>query len=303
MNYQFVAADVISKAIILVIISLWANCSIRGSYQWAVTSFSLSSLNNTLVVGVPLIRAMYGSFGENLVIQSIVLQALLWCLLLLFMLEFERAKRQLETEVVVSNNSCMDIESDDNEDTSRRHYVFVIMKIVALKVAKNPNSYGCVLGLFWALVANRWNLKMPLILEGSVLIMSRAGSGVAMFCVGLFMALQEKIIHCSVKLTIYGMVLRFVAAPLSLAVGSFLMGLRGDVLHIAIIQKTGSSNDNVRLSDATSTIRLHASTYSDRGALGQSRKSQKSYTILILIQNKAIKMLICISIDTPKGHL
>ncbi|KAF5791097.1 putative membrane transport protein [Helianthus annuus] len=77
---------------------------------------------------------------------------------------------------------------------------------------------------------------MPLILEGSIQIMSRAGAGVAMFCIGLFMALQEKIVHCSLRLTIYGMVLRFVAAPLLLAVGSFSMGLRGDVLRVAIIQ-------------------------------------------------------------------
>ncbi|KAI3784443.1 hypothetical protein L1987_43542 [Smallanthus sonchifolius] len=235
MNHQFIAADAISKAIILITISLWTNCSIRGSYQWSVTSFSLSSLNNTLVIGVPLMRAMYGSFGENLVIQSSILQSLLWNMFLLFMLEFEHAKQQLDLEVV-PNNSDMDIEVNDNGETSKRPSVLIVTKIVGLKVAKNPNSYACILGLFWALVAYRWNLKMPQILEGSILIMSRAGSGVAMFCIGLFMALQEKIVHCSAKLTIFGMVLRFVAAPGSMAVGSFSVGLRGDVLRVAIIQ-------------------------------------------------------------------
>ncbi|KAI3725761.1 hypothetical protein L1987_65553 [Smallanthus sonchifolius] len=235
MNHQFIAADAISKAIILITISLWANCSIRGSYQWSVTSFSLSSLNNTLIVGVPLMRAMYGSFGENMVIQSSILQSLVWNMFLLFMLEFERAKQQLDLEVV-PNNSDMDIEVNDNGETSRRPSVLIVMKIVGLKVAKNPNSYACILGLFWALVAYRWNLKMPLILEGSIMIMSRAGSGVSMFCIGLFMALQEKIVHCSAKLTIFGMVLRFVAAPGSMAVGSFSVGLRGDVLRVAVIQ-------------------------------------------------------------------
>ncbi|KAK1432511.1 hypothetical protein QVD17_09408 [Tagetes erecta] len=237
MNYKFIAADVISKAIILIIISLWTKCSVKGSYQWAVTSFSLSSLNNSLVVGVPLMRAMYGSLGENLVIQSSILQSLFWNMLLLFMLEFERAKQQMMIlEHVPNDSSALDVENNENGDTSIKPSILVIMKIVGVKIVKNPNSYACILGVSWALVANKWNLNIPLILKGSILIMSSAGSGVAMFCIGLFMALQEKIIHCSVKLTIYGMVLRFVAAPLSLAVGSFLMGLRGDVLHIAIIQ-------------------------------------------------------------------
>ncbi|KAL7600946.1 hypothetical protein Lser_V15G23564 [Lactuca serriola] len=105
-----------------------------------------------------------------------------------------------------------------------------------LKLAKNPNAYACILGLAWALVSNRWDLKMPTIVEGSVMIMSRAGSGVAMFCMGLFMALQPKIIDCGATLTAFGMLLRFVAAPATMAVSSLIMGLRGDVLCIAIIQ-------------------------------------------------------------------
>ncbi|XP_076933341.1 auxin efflux carrier component 5-like [Bidens hawaiensis] len=235
MNHRFIAADAISKTIILITISLWANCSIKGSYQWSVTSFSLSSLNNSLVVGVPLLRAMYGSFGENLVIQSSILQSLLWNMFLLLMLEFEHAKKPLKLEVV-TNNPGVDMESNDIRDTSKRPSILIVMKTVGLKVAKNPNSYACILGLSWALIANRWNIKMPRIVEGSILIMSRAGAGVAMFCIGLFMALQKKIVHCSVKLTIVGMVLRFVAAPASLAVSSLSVGLRGDVLRVVVIQ-------------------------------------------------------------------
>ena len=37
-------------------------------------------------------------------------------------------------------------------------------------------------------------------------------------------------------LTTLGMVLRFVAAPAATAVGALLIGLRGDVLRVAIIQ-------------------------------------------------------------------
>lgn len=50
------------------------------------------------------------------------------------------------------------------------------------------------------------------------------------------MALQEKVLACGVKLTIYGMVLRFVGGPLATSIGSLAFGLRSNTLRIAIIQ-------------------------------------------------------------------
>lgn len=50
------------------------------------------------------------------------------------------------------------------------------------------------------------------------------------------MALQEKIIACGTSLTIFGMILRFIAGPAAMAIGAIAVGLHGDVLRIAIIQ-------------------------------------------------------------------
>lgn len=50
------------------------------------------------------------------------------------------------------------------------------------------------------------------------------------------MALQDRVIACGVRLTLYGMVLRFVWGPLTTMVGSLALGLRSNVLDIAIIQ-------------------------------------------------------------------
>lgn len=50
------------------------------------------------------------------------------------------------------------------------------------------------------------------------------------------MALQKKIISCGTSLTIFGMVLRFIAGPAAMAIGSIAVGLHGDVLRVAIIQ-------------------------------------------------------------------
>ncbi|CAN1331436.1 Auxin efflux carrier component 5 [Linum perenne] len=139
MNYRFVAADAVSKVIIVVVLACWAKFSSKGSYCWSITSFSLSTLTNSLVVGVPLMKAM-------------------------------------------------------------------------------------------------WNIEMPSIMDGSVSIMAKAGTGTAMFSMGIFMALQEKLIACGPSLTVIGMVLRFIAGPAAMAIGSIAVGLHGDVLRVAIIQ-------------------------------------------------------------------
>lgn len=53
------------------------------------------------------------------------------------------------------------------------------------------------------------------------------------------MSLQEKLIACGPSLTAVGMVLRFIAGPAAMAIGSIAVGLHGDALRIAIIQVSG----------------------------------------------------------------
>ncbi|KAL1548350.1 auxin efflux carrier component 5-like [Salvia divinorum] len=245
MNFRFLAGDVVAKAIAAAALALWAKFGKKTSFAWVITSFNLSSFNNTLVVGVPLLKAMYGVAGEDLVVQSSVIQSLLWFPILLFMLEFWRAS---SSDDVVDEEKPQPLSTDS--DRSNNTIVVVVdggaavapsnlrstMKKVASKLGKNPNCYACALGVIWALVAKRWNFGMPSIMEGSILIMAKAGSGVAMFSMGLFMALQEKVIACGVRLTIYSMVLRFVGGPLCTAVGSLALGLRSNTLRIAIVQ-------------------------------------------------------------------
>ncbi|CAI9090908.1 OLC1v1025796C1 [Oldenlandia corymbosa var. corymbosa] len=252
MNFRFMAADVIAKFGIGAVLVIWANFSKKGSLDWSITTFSLSSLNNTLLLGVPLLEAMYGNQGKDLVIQSSVIQALLWFVSLLFLLELRNAKTiASESKSIHSTHRTapVDVESGEieMEETSasvtaatiaptKRLKFWGIMKVVLLKLAKNPNVYACVLGLIWALISKRWHIGMPKIIEGSILIMSKGGAGLAMFSMGLFMALEEKIIACGMGLTLYGMVLRFVVGPATTAIGALATGLRGNVLRIVVVQ-------------------------------------------------------------------
>ncbi|XVF56467.1 hypothetical protein PTKIN_Ptkin06aG0123200 [Pterospermum kingtungense] len=240
MNYRFIGADAISKLVIVVVLAFWAKCSSKGSYCWSITSFSLSTLTNALVVGVPLMKAMYGQTGVDLVVQSSVVQAIIWLTFLLFVLEFRRSGVSIASATKDGGQQEKDVEGHTDvarvSSSANRPSFWYLMKVVGVKLAMNPNSYACVIGLAWAFVANRWHFEMPNIVEGSILIMSKAGTGTAMFSMGTFMALQEKIIACGTSLTIFGMILRFIAGPAAMAIGAIAVGLHGDVLRIAIIQ-------------------------------------------------------------------
>ena len=58
--------------------------------------------------------------------------------------------------------------------------------------------------------------------------------------IGLFMALQTRLIACGKSNTIFGMVLRFLTGPAVMAVASIAVGLLGRILHIAIVQVSSS---------------------------------------------------------------
>ncbi|MQL74166.1 hypothetical protein Taro_006542 [Colocasia esculenta] len=286
MNHRFIAADVLSKVVIVAVLVAWAKCSAKGSYCWSITSFSLSTLTNSLVVGVPMLRSMYGPAAQDLVVQSSVFQAIVWLSLLLFVLEFRNARVDMGKEVAPleskgshivyveavaatmpgpekitkGDETATELPVKEAEMQVMQPSFWAIMRTVWLKLALNPNSYASIVGITWAFVANRWHFEMPNIMEGSVLIMSKAGTGMAMFSMGqrlilppnfmifynysllimkansLFMANQKKLIACGSNLMIYGMVLKFVAGPAAMAIGSIVIGLHGDVLRVAIIQ-------------------------------------------------------------------
>lgn len=166
-NYLFIAADVISKLIIAVILVFWAKCSSKGSYCWSITSFSLCTLTNSLVVGVPLMKAMYGQLAVDLVVQSSVVQAIIWLTVLLFVLEFRRAgndvssntsnRHSLDRSGVVEPGKDLEGSLEVIKSSSPSFWYF--MKVVWLKLALNPNSYAVFVGIAWAFISNRYVCK------------------------------------------------------------------------------------------------------------------------------------------------
>ncbi|CAA6670348.1 unnamed protein product [Spirodela intermedia] len=463
MNYRFIAADSLQKAVVLAALVLWCNLTRRGSLDWSITFFSLSTLPNTLVMGIPLLRAMYGDSAADLMVQIVVLQSVYRAAKALIPDQFPDAagsiasltvdpdvlslcgKEQLQADTEVGedgrlhvvvrksssnvrstvpscNKSCSGVNSapsmaarassmtgveifsvqsstlmtprtssfnqaevytDFDEEmgtrsprsrsanfvigkplTSNLSHVYpapnptlrsetgwsgkeglwkngsgsnkelhvytwsssespgsegnlaasvdlgdlsdfprdivvsravdatsestrsmrkagidgepdaderskspnrklqkkgemvrgslvsgedrptlptylmtrLILVMIWRKLIRNPNTYSSLFGLVWSLVSFRWHIEMPAIVRGSVSILSDAGLGMAMFSLGLFMALQPKIIACGKSIAAFSMAVRFLTGPAVAAATSTAIGLRGVLLRIAIVQ-------------------------------------------------------------------
>ncbi|XP_021297443.1 probable auxin efflux carrier component 1b isoform X1 [Herrania umbratica] len=481
MNLRFIAADTLQKIIVLVVLAIWSRTSSRGSLEWSITLFSLSTLPNTLVMGIPLLKGMYGEYSGSLMVQIVVLQCIIWYTLMLFLFEYRGArlliaeqfpdtagsiisfkvdsdiisldgKEPLQTDAEVgedgklhvtvrkstssrseifsrrshgpnsgvsltprpsnlTNAEIYSLQSSRNPtprgssfnhtdfysmvngknvsnvsprqsnfgnlgfdeenglgvfgnpgrangnaypaptsagifspvtgpgakkkangtDSGKDLHMFVwsssaspvseggihvfrggeygndlggvahqkdydeygrdefsfgnkqltsgvdregpvlsklgsssttelhpkgsahaetkptamppasvmtrlILIMVWRKLIRNPNTYSSLIGLTWSLVSFKWDIEMPAIIARSISILSDAGLGMAMFSLGLFMALQPRIIACGNTIAAFAMAVRFLTGPAVMAAASIAVGLRGVLLHIAIVQ-------------------------------------------------------------------
>ncbi|XP_014660320.1 probable auxin efflux carrier component 5a [Setaria italica] len=249
-NYRAIAADIVSKAVIAAIIGGWVLLAggRKNAVSWSITGFSLSTVTSSLVVGVPMAQAMYGDWGQQLVVQLSVFQAIVWITLLLFALEVRKAALGTTTQIRHAADVPSALVIDDVEASnaaaigvaptvgSGRPSIWKLVKVVLYKLGRNPNTYASVGGIIWACIANRLQISLPIIIENSIGIMARCGNGLAMFSMGLFMAQQDKLIPCGLSLTFLGLVLKFILDPIVMTIGSIAVGLHGDVLRVAIIQ-------------------------------------------------------------------
>ncbi|CAI0420667.1 unnamed protein product [Linum tenue] len=112
----------------------------------------------------------------------------------------------------------------------------LVLIMVWKKLVRNPNSYASLSGVVWSLLAFRWNLTLPAIVKNSVSILANTGLGMAMFSLGLFMALQPKVIACGKWMALLAMVARFLLGPGLAAAAALAVGVRGVLLQVTIVQ-------------------------------------------------------------------
>lgn len=114
MNIRFIAADTLQKIIVLSVLFVWCKVSKRGCLEWTITLFSLSTLPNTLVMGIPLLKGMYGSFSGSLMVQIVVLQCIIWYTLMLFMFEYRGARMLISEQFPDTAGSIVSIHVDSD---------------------------------------------------------------------------------------------------------------------------------------------------------------------------------------------
>nr|AGJ95066.1 PIN11b [Glycine max] len=91
MSLKLVYADVVQKLLAFLVFTAIIRIKGRGGLKWIITGLSLSTLPNTLILGIPLMKAMYRDEASLLLPQIIFLQSMVWYNLLLFLHELDAA--------------------------------------------------------------------------------------------------------------------------------------------------------------------------------------------------------------------
>uniref|UniRef100_M8BU14 Putative auxin efflux carrier component 4 n=1 Tax=Aegilops tauschii TaxID=37682 RepID=M8BU14_AEGTA len=193
---------------------------------------------------------VYGKWARDVIVQLSVLQAVVWLPLMLVVFEARQAwlevtpepadqgAREEGDQEAPGSDVHRPAASRDGRKTAATGCAFwaPLLRAVGVKLARNPNVYASLLGVAWSSVANRWHLKMPSIIDGSIAIMSKTCIGMGMFSMGMFIGLQDKFIVCGLGLTVLSLGLRFIVAPAATVAGALILGLRGDLLRVTILQ-------------------------------------------------------------------
>ncbi|KAF8399419.1 hypothetical protein HHK36_015284 [Tetracentron sinense] len=244
MNLKLIFADSLQKLLAFFLLAILNKISSRGSFDWVITGLSLSTLPNTLILGIPLLRAMYENEAAALLSQIVVLQSIIWYNLLLFLFEFRAAEVGSVTPPLEATGELEAPQGTQpkggGEEAKARAPRKTKMKLILLTVGRklisNPNTHATLVGLVWAIIHFKWRLELPEIVAKSISILADGGLGMAMFSLGLFMASRASIIACGTRMAILAMGIKFVVGPTLMAVSSFAIGLRGTLFKVAIVQ-------------------------------------------------------------------
>lgn len=106
MNLKLIFADLMQKLLAFFVLIAITKISSRGDLNSIITGISLSTLPNTLILGLPLLKAMYGEEAALILGQIVVLQSLVWYNLLLFLFELSAANAAPMTPPLEAPGRC-----------------------------------------------------------------------------------------------------------------------------------------------------------------------------------------------------
>ncbi|KAH0973315.1 hypothetical protein GBA52_025471 [Prunus armeniaca] len=213
MNLKLILSDCLQKLIAFLALTAITKFSSHGGLNSIITGLSLSTMPNTLILGIPLLKAMAAK-AASVTPSS------------------ESTAEEMEAPQEAQSKE----EAEDETRSRTPKKIKSILLTVGRKLITNPNTHATLLGLIWASIHYKWGVKLPDIVTQSIAILSNGGLGMAMFSLGLFMASRGSIIACGTRTGMLAMGLKFIAGPALMAVSSFAVGLRGRILRVAIVQ-------------------------------------------------------------------
>ncbi|RLN34313.1 hypothetical protein C2845_PM03G02480 [Panicum miliaceum] len=182
-SYRVLAADVACKALVVLALAGWATASpwsskkggggsSRSCYSWCITGFSLAAFNNALLMGIPLLDAMYGEWAHDVAVQMSMMQIVVWFPLMLVVFEARQAWLETPLPAVVAldeeangHAAAADPPGSDGDESGDGRKTAMeagpwsfwapLVRTVALKLAYNPNVYASLLGVAWSSIAHR----------------------------------------------------------------------------------------------------------------------------------------------------
>lgn len=92
MNPKLILADFLHKLLAFLILLAFTKFTSWGGLKSIITGLSISTLPNTLVLGIPMLQAMYGDVSSTLLAQIVFLQSVVWYNLLLLLFELNATK-------------------------------------------------------------------------------------------------------------------------------------------------------------------------------------------------------------------
>lgn len=174
MNERLIAADTLQKAVVLLALTAWAFWShlsrrrdggrgkrqvVQGAAEspikWVVTNFSVASLPNTIIMGVPLLDGMYGPVSGGLMKQIVVMQFCIWYNVVIFLYEFMAARdgsaRISPAVPATAGERVVDDENGGSSSVHRHaaadrshHHHQVVVNIEITEVAPAPAAEAVV---------------------------------------------------------------------------------------------------------------------------------------------------------------
>jgi predicted permease len=99
-SYRLIVADTVFKLLVFGALALYGLVRREAALGWMITLWMVTTLSNTLIVGVPTLVAMYGPLANDLIGQVIVGQAVIWYPGLMLLYEVMASQKEERSQAI-----------------------------------------------------------------------------------------------------------------------------------------------------------------------------------------------------------